>query len=213
MQCLKCGFDNKLNNDFCANCGNTLEGKCFYANINKIILFLPLSALALSLLATYAVLNSNTSDGVTFFVICDIYLFIMCVNKIIKIMTTVLWVNYKKVFGKVGFLSTTSLDAPLDKINDVMISQNFSGKIFNYSRIVISTSSSKYVYDFISNAKEFKEKLNMYSEDFKYGQNKNVTTIQTNKYDDLDKLKKLLDDKVITKSEFDAEKKKIFNKD
>ncbi len=93
-----------------------------------------------------------------------------------------------------------------------MISQNFFGKIFNYSRIVISTSSSKYVYDFISNAKEFKEKLNMYSENFKYGQNKNVATIQTNKYDDLDKLKKLLDDKVITKSEFDAEKKKIFNK-
>lgn len=52
----------------------------------------------------------------------------------------------------------------------------------------------------------------MYSENFKYGQNKNVATIQTNKYDDLDKLKKLLDDKVITKSEFDAEKKKIFNK-
>ena len=52
------------------------------------------------------------------------------------------------------------MDAPLDKINDIIIGQKLVGKILGYSRIIIFTSSSKYVYDFISNAEVFRDYLN-----------------------------------------------------
>lgn len=207
MVCRKCGYDNKLNNEHCANCGGVLE---IYARINKVIIILPLIALVLTLFATYAMMVTNNED-LSLFIIFDIYLIIMCINRIIKILTTILWLNDKKVYGKVGLFNTTSLEAPLDKINDVIIGQTLVGKIFGYSRIIISTSSSKYVYDFISNAEIFRDYLNDYSEKFKHMNNSDKKD-SVNKYDELEKLKKLLDKSVITNEEYEIEKKKIFNK-
>lgn len=207
MVCRKCGYDNKLNNKHCANCGGVLE---IYARINKVIIILPLIALVLTLFATYAMMVTNNED-LSLFIIFDIYLIIMCINRIIKILTTILWLNDKKIYGKVDLFNTTSLDAPLDKINDVIIGQTLVGKIFGYSRIIISTSSSKYVYDFISNAEIFRDYLNDYSEKFKHMNNSDKKD-SVIKYDELEKLKKLLDKSVITNEEYEIEKKKIFNK-
>lgn len=164
----------------------------------------------LTLFATYAMMVTNNED-LSLFIIFDIYLIIMCINRIIKILTTILWLNDKKVYGKVGLFNTTSLDVPLDKINDVIIGQTLVGKIFGYSRIIISTSSSKYVYDFISNAEIFRDYLNDYSEKFKHMNNSDKKD-SVIKYDELEKLKKLLDKSVITNEEYEIEKKKIFNK-
>lgn len=200
MECRKCGYNNKLNKEYCANCGGVLE---IYAKINKVIVILPLIALVLTLLATYAMIETNDGD-LTLFIFFDIYLIIMCINRIIKILTTILWLNDKKVYGKVGLFNTTSLDAPLDKINDIIIGQKLVGKIFGYSRIIISTSSSKYVYDFISNAEVFRDYLNDYSD-----RKTDVDKVVLSKYDELNKLKDLLDKKIISKKEYDIEKKKI----
>ncbi len=207
MECKKCGYNNKLNKEYCANCGGVLE---IYAKINKVIVILPLIALVLTLLATYAMIETNDGD-LTLFIFFDIYLIIMCINRIIKILTTTLWLNDKKVYGKVGLFNTTSLDAPLDKINDIIIGQKLVGKIFGYSRIIISTSSSKYVYDFISNAEVFRDYLNDYSEKFKHRKTENDKVVLS-KYDELNKLKDLLDKKIISKKEYDIEKKKILEK-
>ena len=115
----------------------------------------------------------ETNDGdLTLFIFFDIYLI------------TILWLNDKKVYGKVGLFNTTSLDAPLDKINDIIIGQKLVGKILGYSRIIIFTSSSKYVYDFISNAEVFRDYLNDYSEKFKHRKTENdkvVSKVNTNK--------------------------------
>ena len=129
----------------------------------------------------------ETNDGdLTLFIFFDIYLI------------TILWLNDKKVYGKVGLFNTTSLDAPLDKINDIIIGQKLVGKILGYSRIIIFTSSSKYVYDFISNAEVFRDYLNDYSEKFTHRKTENDKVVLS-KYDELNKLKDLLDKKIISK--------------
>lgn len=142
----------------------------------------------------------ETNDGdLTLFIFFDIYLI------------TILWLSDKKVYGKVGLFNTTSLDAPLDKINDIIIGQKLVGKILGYSRIIISTSSSKYVYDFISNAEVFRDYLNDYSEKFKHRKTENDKVVLS-KYDELNKLKDLLDKKIISKKEYDIEKRKFLRK-
>ena len=68
MECKKCGYNNKLNKEYCANCGGVLE---IYAKINKVIVILPLIALVLTLLATYAMIETNDGD-LTLFIFFDI---------------------------------------------------------------------------------------------------------------------------------------------
>lgn len=208
MICRNCGYNNRLNNTYCANCGSALE---IHAKINKIIVILPLIALTLTLFATFALIDANYNGNLTVFIFFDIYLIIMCINRIIKILTTILWLNDKKVYGKVGLFNTTSLDAPLDKINDIIIGQTLTGKIFGYSKIIISTSSNKYVYDFVSNAQTFRDYLNDYSEKFKHKKFDNEE-VKLSKYDELNKIKELLDKDIITKKEYDLEKKKILER-
>ena len=89
------------------------------------------------------------------------------------------------------------MDAPLDKINDIIIGQKLVGKILGYSRIIIFTSSSKYVYDFISNAEVFRDYLNDYSEKFKHRKTENDKVVLS-KYDELNKLKDLYEKDELT---------------
>lgn len=77
----------------------------------------------LTLLATYAMIETNDGD-LTLFIFFDIYLIIMCINRIIKILTTILWLSDKKVYGKVGLFNTTSLDAPLIKLMILLLDKN-----------------------------------------------------------------------------------------
>ena len=138
-----------------------------------------------------------------------ICIFLDLAKIVVAIDTTELGFTNKRFIGKKGWFKTITLDAPLNKINDIMIKQNFLGKIFNYSTIVISTSSNRYVYDFIKNAQNFKNSYNAF-----YSKNDNIEIVNnksSNKYEDLKKLKQLLDSKIITNDEFEKEKEKILN--
>ena len=153
------------------------------------------------------------ATGMTLFVLL-IFLLLRSILELIKVLvyifSSVLAFTNKRVISKKGLLNVKTLDSPLDKINDFDIRQSLFGKIFNYSRVIIKTSSSNYVFDYIKDAAKFKNLL--------------VTTdkvqkveIQSNngsnsKYDDLSKLKELLDSNIITQEEFEEEKKKILNK-
>jgi len=70
--------------------------------------------------------------------------------------TTELCLTNKKIVGKIGFLKTKSLDAPLDKINNISVSSGFWGKILNYGNVRIDTSSGIFEFSYIKNAEEFK---------------------------------------------------------
>jgi len=65
----------------------------------------------------------------------------------------------KKIRGEIGFLKKQTLDAPLDKINDIYVSQGILGRILGYGNINISTSSSTFNFKGILYADSFKNKI------------------------------------------------------
>lgn len=85
--------------------------------------------------------------------------FITAWKPLIAKFTTELCITNKKVVGKVGLLKTKSLDAPLDKINNVSVSSGFWGKIFKYGNIRIDTSSGVFDFAYIKNAEEVKTSI------------------------------------------------------
>ena len=86
-------------------------------------------------------------------------LFIPTIKAIIKTIQfrfIELGVTNKRIIGKVGVFNTKTLDAPLDKIQNVMVVETFFGKIFNYGTIKIDTASGSFLYDAIKDANSFK---------------------------------------------------------
>lgn len=67
-----------------------------------------------------------------------------------------LGITNKRIIGKTGVLNTKSLDAPLDKIQNVGVKQLFFGKIFNYGIVRIDTAAGSFEFDAIKDANAFK---------------------------------------------------------
>lgn len=77
----------------------------------------------------------------------------------IRLVTTELGITNKRVIGRYGLIKTLSLDAPLNKINNVSVSSGLFGKILGYGNVVITTSSGGYYYKGITNVEQFKISL------------------------------------------------------
>lgn len=75
---------------------------------------------------------------------------------ILTVLLTELSLTNKKLIGKVGVLSTVTLDAPLNKINNIEVTKGLFGMIFRYGKVKITTSSGAFVFDMISNPEAFK---------------------------------------------------------
>ncbi len=192
------------------------------ASINSIVFIPYILTLSLSIIGFYnmiAYIDNNLMEETSLSnriipLIILLYLFVWSILKLIQVFilksTTILEISTKKVFGKKGWLNTISLDAPINKINDVMVVQSFLGKIFNYGTIIINTSSNKYKFQFIENADKLKNKITSIIDKKEQSNNENINKeISTDKYSDLKKLKELLDNDIITKEEFEKEKEKI----
>ena len=67
-----------------------------------------------------------------------------------------LTVTNKRVVGRVGVINTQSLDAPLNKIQNVNVAQGFWGKIFNFGKIEFVTAAGKVLFDGIKSPDAFK---------------------------------------------------------
>lgn len=55
----------------------------------------------------------------------------------------------KRVFGKCGLISTTQMQAPLNKIDSVSYSNGLIGKLIGYGTVKIATTSSVFKFRFI----------------------------------------------------------------
>lgn len=85
---------------------------------------------------------------------------------IIKYTTTKLEITNKKIKGKTGLVNTEELDSPLNKINSVKVEQGIFGKLFNYGKIIITTSSSVFEFDYINKPNEIKAIINNQVENY-----------------------------------------------
>lgn len=78
-------------------------------------------------------------------------------------------VTNKRIIGKTGVVNTGSLDSPLNKIQNVGVSQKLGGKIFNYSTVTITTAAGSYTWGGIKNGEQFKQlvvvQMDQYEED------------------------------------------------
>jgi len=89
-------------------------------------------------------------------------LFIPLVKAIIetvKFNNIELAITNKRVIGKTGVVNTSSLDAPLNKVQNSSVKQTLFGKIFNYGIVKIDTAAGSYTYGAVKDVEEFKRKL------------------------------------------------------
>lgn len=84
---------------------------------------------------------------------------IFVIAKFLKIKNTELAVTNKKIIGKTGLINTKVMDSPINKINNISVEQGFGGKIFGYGKIVVSTSSGAYEFEYIKNADTFRHSV------------------------------------------------------
>ncbi len=103
---------------------------------------------------TYAAHSSYFSIFDLFIVIIT---FVPLSNALIKIWSTELILTNKRIYGKVGFINTKTLDTPLNKVNNISISSGLFGKIFGYGKISITSSSGNYRYQAISDPEFFRD--------------------------------------------------------
>lgn len=82
---------------------------------------------------------------------------IRMIRPVVEMFTTELGLTSKRIIGKVGLINTRSMDAPLNKINNVTIQNNFWGRIFGYGTIYASTSSGSYFYRYIAKPENFRQ--------------------------------------------------------
>lgn len=85
--------------------------------------------------------------------------FITIWKPLIRLLTTQLAITDKRVIGKTGFIKTSVMDTPLDKITNIVVTTGFWGKIFKYGNIRITTISGDYVFNGLADPEGFKTTL------------------------------------------------------
>ena len=188
------------------------------AEINKIAIVFPIITFGVCAFLLYNpyinFLNVEGNNGSIAMVIRVILFLtlIRSISEIIKVLiymlTSVLAFTNKRVISKRGLLNIKVLDSPIEKVNDVDVRQTMLGRILNYSSIVIRTSSSTYTFDYVKDAIKFKNLLMTTDRIQKVEIQENNQALNS-RYDELNKLKELLDNNVITQEEFDKKKKDI----
>lgn len=188
------------------------------AKINKIAIVFPIITLGVCVFILYNpyidifnALGSNESIEMVIRVILFLTA-IRSISEIIKvliyILTSVLAFTNKRVISKRGLLSIKVLDSPIEKVNDVDVRQSLLGRLLNYSTVIIRTSSSIYTFDYVKDAIIFKNML-MTTDKIQKVEIQGNNQVSNSNYDELNKLKELLDNNVITQEEFDKKKKDI----
>lgn len=100
--------------------------------------------------------KSSTAIGIVLALIIGLAVMI---KPLFAIIFTELAITDKKVMGKIGFIRTEEMNSPLNKIQNVKVSNGFFGKIFNYGQVAITTTSGTYNFSYISKPNKFKNTL------------------------------------------------------
>ncbi|MCD7917427.1 MAG: PH domain-containing protein [Clostridiales bacterium] len=161
MFCVKCGKEIDDETAFCPFCGATIKkapapedsGISVMCQTARVFIVLQSIFLAFLLFVGVCFLLASTMLG------------------IIVIIATVIWGIYKwlsykecyvslngtSITGHDGIIKSRKLVSPVNKVQDIGISNGLFGKIFHYHTIVISTAGSngaEYKYPHMANAEE-----------------------------------------------------------
>lgn len=129
------------------------ETTLFKAEINKLVLVSPIIwSVIIVIIGGVAVGGGGAFVGL-------IIAAIIVGTKYLSVSHTNISLTNSRLIGKTGVINTKSMDSPLNKVNNVSVEQGLGGKIFNYSTLVISTSSGSYNFKYIKDADFFKSKV------------------------------------------------------
>lgn len=121
------------------------------------VLFVPTIILGIVL---YFFCSSEHLETIPHLTAIALPLFVLSIiPQVIDFVFADLHITKKRVQGRRGAFSIRQMDAPLNKINTVTISQTLFGAIFNYGTIHISTSSEDYHFSYISKPTDFRNAL------------------------------------------------------
>ncbi len=84
---------------------------------------------------------------------------IKAIKNTVNFCTTELAFTEKRLIGKVGFINTKALDAPLNKLESVSVSSGLWGKVFRYGTLMIVSGDSRFVFVGVKDAEDFKKAL------------------------------------------------------
>jgi uncharacterized membrane protein YdbT with pleckstrin-like domain len=117
----------------------------------------------------------------------------------------------RRVVSQVGVFSKRSVDAYLDKINNVEHRQSFWGRMLGYGHVEIDTASETgtTVFAMISNPLAFKQEILMAAQQARTGF---AAAPRQSGADRLRELKGLLDDGLITPEEYETKRKELLVK-
>jgi uncharacterized membrane protein YdbT with pleckstrin-like domain len=120
----------------------------------------------------------------------------------------------RRVVRQEGMFSVSSLDAPLDKINNVYHSQTFMGRLLKYGDVGLETASAQGTTDFafLANPVNFKNSIVRQREMYRLDSAAAGSAGQTGIPQLLEELASLRDRDIITESEFQEKKKKLLQK-
>jgi len=120
----------------------------------------------------------------------------------------------RRVVRQEGVFSVYSLDAPLDKINNVYHSQNFMGRVLKYGDVGLETASEQGTTDFtfLANPVHFKNCIVRQREMYRLDAAGASAAGQPGIPQLLEDLASLRDRDIITESEFQEKKKKLLQK-
>jgi len=106
--------------------------------------------------------------GILFFWLLFIPL-IKAVIATVRYRSAELAITNKRIIGKTGVVNSGSLDAPLNKIQNVSVSSGLGGKIFGYGTVQINTAAGVFTFTGIKQSEQFKaaimNQIEQYEED------------------------------------------------
>jgi uncharacterized membrane protein YdbT with pleckstrin-like domain len=119
----------------------------------------------------------------------------------------------RRVVKQQGVLSTSSFDAPLDKINNVFHRQTLMGRIFKYGDVGLETASEQgtTVFNFLPRPVEFKNQL-VHQRELCLSGSGPVPASRPDIPKMLEELASLRDRNIITGSEFEEKKRALLEK-
>ena len=78
---------------------------------------------------------------------------------VLRINSVELGFTNKRLMGKIGVISTNRVDTPLNKVDNITVTQGLLGKMLGYGTIFVSSTSGKVGFEYIKSPETFRKKL------------------------------------------------------
>ena len=138
-------------------------------------------------------------------------LLVMIGGKLLVLRTTEHVLTNRRILQQVGVLAKRSMDAPLDKINNVEHWQSLWGRLLHFGDVEIDTASEHGATRFrnISHPLEFKNAITGAVDAFRTGRFAPAVAAGPSGAERLRQLKQLLDEGLVSPEEFEVKRKRL----